>query len=472
MYKRIIALALIGIMSVGIFSGCGKKKIFEDKDAKWQLTALTDDELEEDTFYVKDTSSFYEPYALDGNIDDMATGSVQKGLLWISEGESLIPSMYSDGLLAYSTKATSLDPVDITRVKDIGWSLGIYGATVDINGYICFTANKNCIKGSNAYDVFNNAKSTEIRITSISKEATSKSNLGEGGTISGLEEGETYVIEYYAGSYFTTSKVTADYHFFSDYEDYTLTNIETTKNGYFSAYMISDAKSGYYYIPGQGVFKYYDTTKAEVADDVDMNEAYYNSLVDEIAANSQQYVVSITQDSEDVEFYAEYEYDESVEDKVRAILTAPNGEQYEMMATSGIITLDIQYAMAGRWTLNIAPQTLNILEVSASSTFVGDDATVDSYTVEWDEATSQIITLPYVGDGTIWGTITDSSGNLTNFEVDEKEKKLTATYTYMAADSYTINIYHYADTSVDFGELTIEDNTEGLETETTVQESD
>ena len=470
--NKILKFATICMSFLLLFTGCAKKQIFKDKDAQWQLVPLSNEELEEGTYYVKDTSSFYAPYELDGTLTSSTT-SVQEGLLWILEGESLIPSMYSDGILAYSTQDTALDATKLTRVKDIDFSIGVYNATIDANSYITLQLDSNCVKESNAFSVFSQAKSKNIKIVSINGEPVSISNLGDGGTITGLEEGKEYTIEYYAGSYFTTSKIKADTHFFSNFESYKLTDIESTKNGYFQILMPSDANNGFYYVENQGLFKYYNTTKSNTPDDVDMNAAYYNSLVDEIVANSQQYVINLSQDSDNVEFTVEYEYDETLEPEVRGILTAPDGEQYEMSVSYGIMVLDLETAMAGRWTLNIAPQSLVVTETSASSTATEDDATVETYEFNTSDGSSaQIIKVPYEGDGNIWGTVTDSTGSLVNFDVDTKNKILTARYSYMSADTYTVSIYHYADTNVNFEELTIENNLEDTDTEVTVIESD
>lgn len=128
---------------------CTPKKVFIDKDAEYILKEVSDSEIEDEQYYVKDTTSFFktlEPSITEsGKADKIAN---PKKLIWVGKDESLIPTMYSDGLIAYFTQQA----VDVTesaaednesetkntesleRYKSIGASFGVYGAEFDVDG--------------------------------------------------------------------------------------------------------------------------------------------------------------------------------------------------------------------------------------------------------------------------------------------------------------------------------------------------
>lgn len=129
---------------------CTPKKVFIDKDAEYILKEVSDSEIEDEQYYVKDTTSFFktlEPSITEsGKADKIAN---PKKLIWVGKDESLIPTMYSDGLIAYSTQQavdvtesaaedneseTTKNTKSLERYKSIGASFGVYGAEFDVDG--------------------------------------------------------------------------------------------------------------------------------------------------------------------------------------------------------------------------------------------------------------------------------------------------------------------------------------------------
>lgn len=465
---KLVKLCCI-VLAAMSFMGCGRKQIFKVEGEEYMLQEVSDDELETGKYYVKDTTKFYAAHEIGGNTSGVVNIASKDRLLWSMQDDSLIPTMYLDGLIAYaSNDNVNTEEVNIERFENIGASFGVFGAEIDINGYISIPKNK-LVKGTAIYDALHSESADSFTITKIDDKDVTKDMVTSGGVITGLEYGKEYKIEFYSGTYYKNATIEADLHFYRSFEVYKSNNIKPTKNGYISIYMPDDINSGFYRIDGKGFFKYYNCMKDEVTDDIDMNKAYYQNEAEQISAYSQQYMVNISQPTYDVSFTATYDPKSVSDSDVIAVLTSPDGTVYRMAASGGIIAIDLDYAIAGRWTINIVPQALELSNVSAVSTAVGDDATVETYTYELEESTNKLFTVKYSGEGEVWGTVTYEDGTAVEFKNNGKDT-LQAEFTYVAAGTYTVNVYHYADTITE--EPIVVDNQDALSDLNIVVESD
>ena len=458
---------LLGICSLLTMfaAGCTKKDLFVEEGAEYKLEALDDNSLEDGTYYVKDGTKFYSVYLPTGNCQATANSVSSDRLYFVNKDYSLIPSYYSDELIAYQTTNTSLTDISLERFCDLGYSIGLYGGVIDDDGYICYSVSKNTVPDSSAYNELKQAASDSIRIISIDGESVNSDTINSAGVFSNLEKGETYKLGFYAGSKYQEADVKADYRILQSYEYYTIDKATNTKNGYLAINMPKDAKSGYYLINGAGFFRYYAFEKGtEKRSKTDMNVAYYESESEKIQAYSQQYVVSVETATTNVGFTITYDADTYNDADITSILTSPDGTKYDMVAENGTIHVELAQVIAGRWTINIMPKDMEIEDINISSVAPTEEATTE----ETDIAISEDLTairfyVDYTGDGDIWGTITDENGNAVNFESDSKNQKLYANYSYLPAGTYHVTIYHYADTAVN--EVSYEDDTDSLEEE-------
>lgn len=464
---------LVSLLAIStLLTGCGVKKIFREEGEEYKLVALTDKKLEVNKYYVKDATTFYIVHEVEGNNEAKAVSKKadSKRLIWTTVDDSLIPSMYEDGLIAYKSKDSTLSDVNIERYKDIGWSFGIEGAEIDADGYIQVDYSMDAIKNSNFYDTLKEYSSYSIRIISINEEPAKDKFDPISGIITGLENNKTYMVEMYVGTEYKTVNITADVHLYQSYEMYYVESSIDTKNGYVAIELPDGINSGYYNVNGAGLFKYYNTKKGEADLNQDMNIAYYKSAADAITANSQAYVVGIEQLTKNVEFKLEYETDSYKDDDIVIYLTAPNGNSYEMTPIAGYAITEIEEAIAGRWTINIMPKDLVITSVEATAQDVYEDAIKENYSVELETGTNILINVPYEGEGTVWGTASDEDGNAYEFEVDTQNKKLSCVINYVSGGMYDINIYHYADTNIKEPEVTTDEEAES--TDVIIVESD
>lgn len=447
---KVMGICAVILFAMGI-SGCEKKQIFEEKDAEYKLQAITDVELTEDIYYVKEGSDFYSVYDADGTASNVVTAPAPARVKWLHKDEELIPTLYRNELIAFPSEDTALEKVVLERFYDNGYTLGIYGMEFDADGYLCFSASKNTVDGSDAAEKFREARSDSIRIITINGTPVDESMINDSGIFIGLEKDEEYEITFYTGTYYGTFTIKSDRHILSSYEVLNIDKACTTKNGYLAIYMPENLKSGYYMINGEGMFKYYDFEKGnENLTEVDMNIAYYESEAEKISAYSQNYFASVETKTYNAEFKITYEEGMFLEEDITAYLIAPDGTKYNMDVMAGVITIDLAEVMAGRWQISIMPQNLPVTNVEVISSQQKEDAICETksfYIGENDENVQFCVS--YTGDGEIWATVESSDGQTQMLEVNEKEHILTYTYKYLAADTYTVNVYHYVDTKIE-----------------------
>ncbi len=454
--KKWTMIMLLCICSFSV-TGC-EQEIFQDKNARYRLKAVDDDDLETNTYYVKDGTKFYQVHELQqshgGSELDVTKCS------WATEDEQLIPAFYANELIAYASNKADVETIRMERYKDCGYSIGVYGASFESgSGYISFQTSSNTIKKTSAGTSFVNDKSNNILIETINGTHVNETMLNEAGMITGMEKDGVYEITYYAGTYYGTAMVTADTHFFQSYEMYALDDFDMTKNGYIAIRLPAGLKSGYYNIDGEGFFKYLDFKKAESpSEEVNYNIAYYESEEDQILAYSQQFVFNLDYSASNMSVKAAYDPRSvtSASGSVKMMLTAPDGKSMIVSTDKedGEIICDMQESMPGKWTVNIIPQSMTISDVQIVSNEVEAQATKEVYNLKFDrDMTGVVITMEYEGDGDVTAQITDEGSN--SYDMADKNESMHQTvhtmqysFAYLPAGEYQISVFHYPDTRI------------------------
>lgn len=445
----IVVLAFACVLSL---SGCSQ--IFKDTKSQYELTGVNAPEMVSGKFYVKNGTKFYAVYFPSANFKSNQVVNISKAsrIYWLGKDESLIPTYYKGELIAYSSEDVNIGTVSLERFKDTGYSFGMYGGVYDEAGYISFTTSK-LVPGTSAATALSKAKAKDIRIVSINNTPVTAESIDKSGVFVGLDPGKSYEVSYYSGTYYNTVTLQADEWFFESFEVHQIKEATLTKNGFIAIEMPEDAKSGWYMINGQGLFKYYALEKgsSDIAS-ADMNEAYYLSEQAQIEEFSQQYLVSIPDNTTDIAISLEYSMDQYEEEEIISRLTAPDGTIYTLTGSEGTLTCMLKEAMAGKWVINVYPRDLYVTDIRVSSTNPEADAVSDNYTYTIDEAQSSIeFYATYTGADTVWGYVTDELGATTKMVLDEKKKRLYCSFAYLPEGKYTITVYHYADTSVTDG---------------------
>lgn len=431
------SISILLLFSIMMVSGCEKKQLFVNKDDKYAVSSVEQNDLETEEFYIKEGSYFYEPYK----------ANQSNHVIYMEKDSLKVPSAYSTSIIAIKSVQSTIKAQSLDRYKYLGYSFGLFGGTYNSDGYISFPQN-NIVKDTTAYDLFYTSKASEIRLVSINGQPVTASMVSDYGVITGLEEKGVYQIAYYLGSTYKESNITADEIMLEYMESYTTDSATDTKNGYMSIALPNGMPSGYYMINDK-LFKYYDYQRGEQDDSqCDMNTQSQMTEVEKMKANSQQYRITVKEKTTNILFSVSYNIDECPDENMQVTLIAPDETTYEMIAENGVASIEMAEVMAGNWIINIKPQNVNV-DISYESTVKEADTIAEDTIFTFDEDKQAIeFFATYDGDGNIWGIVTFEDGTSTNMTVDSKNHLLTADYSYLKAGTYTVTIYHYIDTEI------------------------
>ena len=452
-----LLLAFISIM----ITGC-EMEIIEDKNAKYTLTPTDKEDLVADKYYVKDGTKFYEVYEPD--MSNQSVGLNDDKCAWFTKDENLVPNYYNNEYLAQSSRQVKMaDETTLERYEDVGYSFAIHGAEFR-DGYICFNYRNNVITDTEAADVFQDDSINDIMIESINGIPVTADLLNEAGIITGLEKDQEYDITYYLGTYYNTGKIKADTHFLRCFEVYTVSDRTITKNGYISLKVPPDLKSGYYRLGNSGFFRYLDYVKGEQElVSTDYNEPYYDTKEEQITANSQQFTFQLEGTTSNLSIVATYnnmpdeEKGLALEDTVLMMVTSPEGKILTTEATveDGTVTCDMSTSLAGKWTVNIMPQNLDITGVNITPNAEEQEATRETFEFIIDEAqTGVTVALEYEGEGNVKAQVIEEDGTSHDLSLEKNENrfatthKMVYTYAYIPEGKYKVSVYHYPDTVI------------------------
>lgn len=456
MRKRVLWM-LLTIIVLFSLTGCDIQ-IFEDKSAKNVAKEYKKEELERDIYYIKDGTSFYKAYKCDASSN--GTELDNKKSCWLIDDEKMVPTYYKDGLIArMTTDKIDDESVVMERYEDCGYSIGVHGCTFE-NGYICFRVGNNTIKDTSIEKKLEKSKSQNIMIESINGTYVSERMLNEAGIITGLEQDKEYKITYFAGSVYDEMTLTADTHFFECFEAYKLDEFNMTKNGYISLTVPDDLKTGYYRLDGEGFFRYVAAKKGEIdLANADYNTPYYESEEDQMAVFSQQYVFNLDKITENMSVKADFDPNTVLNStgSVKMMVTSPDKKRMtvEAFRDDGTISCDIKESTPGEWIVNISPQSMKITNIEVISNEDKTEATKEEKQLVLDkDMTGIVVTLDYEGSGTVTAQIVDPINNksydmiLKNDDPYDTSHQLIYNFPYLAAGTYSVNIYHYPDTKI------------------------
>ena len=440
-------------------TGCDIQ-IFEDKDAKGKAKEYKKEDLLRNVYYIKEGTCFYEAYKCDTSSNGSDLDNTK--CCWLTDDEAMVPTYYEDGLIARTTADKIEDEsVVMERYEDCGYSIGMHGAKFE-NGYITFQKSNAVIKKTSLEENLKDANSSNIMIESINGVSVSENMLNEAGIITGLEQGNDYIIAYYAGSFYGEMTITADVHFFQCFEAYKLDEFNMTKNGYISLNVPKDLKTGYYRLDGEGFFRYIAAKRGEVdLVSTDYNEPYYESEEDQMAVFSQQYVFQLDRITENMSVKADFSPDSvmNASGEVKMMVTSPDKKRMTVTAykDDGSISCDIKESTPGEWIVNISPQSMTVNNIEVISNENSTEATKEELDLVIDkDMTGVVVTLEYEGEGIITAQILDPATNKSYDMIEDTTLSgsshqyhgLLYNFPYLAQGNYKVSVYHYPDTKV------------------------
>ena len=456
--KKIIFLLAA---SLCFLSGCKDIQIFEKEVDPNKQLELSDDEIETDKYYIKNGTKFVEVYQPKGNIKGSMNALKKDRVFYFVESfgdENKVPEHYRGEIIAYASNKSSLEEINLERFKDLGYSIGIYEGRIENDGYYHVNLeNQGKVENSELFLAMAETQSTDIRIKSINGVPVSEEMIDKNtGVFLGLSPMESYKIEFFSGTYYYEAEVKADTHFLQSYEIYSFgeSNFTDTLNGYMAFETPENLKSGWYFVNGNGLFKYYNFIKGEKnIKEVEMNENYYTSEEEMIAACSSEYFFEVKEKSSNLEVKIREDNLYSYKD-ITAYIYSPDKTRYGMIydEEEKALKTTIKEAMAGKWKINVIPKNvvMNNIEVNALETV--SELTLVEQTLSFDQAEDNLrFCIDYEGEGTVNGTIITPSGE--TFVMEEEDTiqsnngiyytKLIYDFIYVEPGNYAVRIYHH-----------------------------
>ena len=480
MRKNSVRTAILGTaLLAAILTGCGDTVIFEKQADPYTQVHLKNTEIELGTYYVMSGTEFTAVYNPTGSAQASTTAPSTNRVFYMANSEKMVPTMYQGDHIAVQLDNSDIDNLTLERMYDAGYSVGIYGATFT-DSAIALNYDTNIGKETDTAKRISNSPSQDIRIVSINDEAVTSDMLDDYGVINCFERNKNYNIGYYSGTVYKTAVLPAVQHTLESWEMITLDDVELTQKGYIAIGLPDDLPSGWYNIPGSGLFKYIAGPRGTADPTIDeMNVDYYSSEDEKRAEYSQQYAINFDHDTQDASVEVVYDTGSITSGSdPAAVLISPDGTEYDLKATDkpdldtddysdsskqytglGYMTVDLDEAMAGKWTLYVEPKTLSIIDTKVLSNRYQTDVQTETQVFVTDsgkkdqrfECDYSILAADQSSDSvTIYGSVIYPDGETHDLTATKDgTNRLIYDAAYLPAGTYTVNVYHYNDTSVD-----------------------
>ena len=447
-------------------AGCDDIQIFKEKVDPNALVPVKDKDLKNEAFYVKQNTRFFKTYNSEKGSATQEVSALDESRVFMTmQDDTLIPTHYSDELVAFKSDELKLTSITLERFKDLGYSVGAFNGEVTNDGYLYFERQQKVVPDSSFYNAIGETISNDIRIASIDGIPLSPEQINtKAGVIVGLEKNKTYNFGFYVGTVYYEKQVEADCHTYEAYEmfSYGEDYISDTPNGYMCFNTPKELKCGYYNINGDGLFKYYNFIRgSQDEDEVDMNISYYADERSKIEAYSRQYNVSVPKRVKDLKIIVKLN---SIETKyegdlIQGIVFTPDNEKLDMEFDENERTLTIAMAegMAGDWTVNVIPKTLDVENVEVENDEAAEEATCEEQQIVLPEDRENVEFIAEytsfkedIRELTVFGTILTEDGKTYEMEtsIDETDHDnpryfISYELPFAAAGNYTVRIYHY-----------------------------
>lgn len=458
--KKIILVVFLSL----ILTGCSDIQIFEEKKDPNSLTAQKDSTLKNDTYYVKDGTNFYKVHLpKEGNASSEVTSLDENRVFACLNDESLIPTLYQGEFLALQSEKLDKETTTLERFKDYGYSIGCFGGYITEDGFLYFDKDQGLVKDSSLYESIGETNAKDIRISSINGNPLKKEQINENaGIITGFSKDEEVTVGYFVGTRFFENNIKADCKMYGAFELFQLGKecIIDTPNGYRGIEVPSDFKSGYYNINGSGLFLYLNCHKEYAEKEkIDINDSYYGNEKSKIEAFSRQYQFQVPNRVKNLRIKVEVNSDNAPvnNESVKGIAFSPDGTKMDMVLEKNALILSLSEAMAGDWTINIIPKTLEVANISIENDTIAEEATCKETIITLDSdmenALFQAEFFSYDTenrDYTVYGSIIFENGSTTDMDViiDDTDRNhptffISGEIPYAKKGSYKVRIYHY-----------------------------
>ena len=282
---------VLTVLSV-ITSGCKQEVTEPEGPVEQALTALTVNDLQSGSYYVKTGSDFYELPIEGLNYDPTqvaeTTTMEPNGIIRNKSRivdyvykDSAIPTLYKNDQLVFKASG-NVPSFTWERFLDQGYSIGLYGLTASPAGKIQFENGISGNEGSASITAAIAASLTEgmtldngFVLDKVNGASLTGDNLRDGGIVAGLSKDALANCDIYVGTTLISASATADMRAFTSFELYTTDLYNNSPDGYAIIDIPEYLKSGYYFINNSGMVKYYNVDRGTDTSDLVLDEPYY-----------------------------------------------------------------------------------------------------------------------------------------------------------------------------------------------------
>ena len=381
--KKILATLLASTL---LLTGCFGQNTDKTTEEENIYGPVTDENLQNNMFYVKSGDSFYPLYmgkTTIGNDSLIAKEVDSSRIISFTEDEANIPTLYKDDSLIYYT-TNQVPTFTWERFKDQGYSVGMYNLQPTESGNVQFEVGTSMTNAnSDAYAGLSQIELEEsvIIVDQVAGKSISSDDLSDCGSITGLKADEQANIDIYVGTQHYTIESTVDTRILSSMELYETTEYNLLPEGYASIVVPDYFLSGYYLINGVGVVRYVNNNRSEGISNIDFSTPYWYEDENGNKYTYQEWLAltgEVTEEENDPDYTFTYNIDSTItslkfslsyelidgEDpsdilyvEPSGIITSPLGETIEMEnGTDGdlyTLTADIEGVTSGDWKIDI-----------------------------------------------------------------------------------------------------------------------
>lgn len=236
----------------------GKAYVWHDNDV---------DNIKDDLSKVPDHDVFFTCITGDINFkgEEMAETYQTPRSIWIdSNTDSQIPTVTSKDKLIYISETEVPESIVFERFADYGYTIGVSNMVADKGDhfYILYAESdeddykKYIDMKSDAKQLSEFTTITRLYLDKVGDMIVDSKNVSDGGTALGLKKDESYICEFYTGTFYQDFKLKASIHSFGSFERFVSYDYEFLHSNCISITIPDYFVSGYYFVNGVGLFRY------------------------------------------------------------------------------------------------------------------------------------------------------------------------------------------------------------------------
>lgn len=279
-------MLLLSALTAVMITGCSpftRKPVDQEMNKKANVITKMDD-LADGGFYIYHNNVYEELYVKNANYelsDTMPLSSNAKHTLWFGDDWKNVPTMFNGDLLIYKDSEELDEVFCIERFYYIGSTIGISNLERLDSGRYSINLDPDKMNVDIESDAENLMKlqADSLIIDKVGGEYLRDGNVSNGGCVLGLEAGNKYQAEVYAGTYMHKLDLTADVIALTSMELYKSSDYEFLESEIISIEIPEYFNSGYYLVNNFGLLRYVKGTSYDDTTDFNIPNVEPENLI-------------------------------------------------------------------------------------------------------------------------------------------------------------------------------------------------